>query len=77
VADTQCSRSEFLTAVRIKITVIWDVKPSSLVELLLDGYPTRLHIVTLQGIKYIAKSKLFYVLLFVALRGQYFSGQNQ
>jgi hypothetical protein len=63
VADTQCSRSEVLTTVHIKITVIWDVKLSSLVELLLDGYPTRLHIVTLQGTAYIVKSKLFYVLL--------------
>lgn len=63
MADTQCSRSEVLTAVHIKITVIWDVKPSSLVELLLYGYPTRLHIATLQGIEYLAKSKLFYVLL--------------
>lgn len=63
MAATQCSRSEVLTAVHIYITEIWDVKLSSLVELLLDGYPTRLHIVLLQGIDYIAKSKLFYVLL--------------
>ena len=57
VADNQCSRSEVLITVHIKITVIWDVKLSSLVELLLDGYPSRLHNVTLQGIEYIAKSK--------------------
>lgn len=57
MADTQCSRSEVLTTVHIKMTVIWDVKLSSLVELLLDGYPTWLHIVTLQGIEYTAKSK--------------------
>lgn len=63
MTDTWYSRSEVLTAVNIKITVIWDVKLSSLVELLLDGYLTCLHIVTLQGIEYIAKSKLFYVLL--------------
>lgn len=61
VTATQCSRSEVLTAVHINISDIWDVKLSSLVELLLGDYPTGLHIVTLQGIECIAKSKLFYV----------------
>ena len=63
MADTHYARSEVLTAVNIKITVIWDVKPSSLVELLLEGYPATLHDVTLQRIECIAENRLFYVML--------------